>query len=95
MDRISEMTALVSIVEEGSFTEAAHAMSVSRSTVSKLVQSLEARLSAKLLNRTTQSVILTEAGRAYYNQMRLILYLVDQLDATLLDSDLESRLTAS
>ena len=54
------------MVESGSFTKAAHTLHMSRTTVTQLVQQIEARLRKKLLHRTTSSVQLTADGAAYY-----------------------------
>ncbi|MEO0911762.1 MAG: LysR family transcriptional regulator [Pseudomonadota bacterium] len=68
MDRLSEMEAFVSVVDQGGFTDAARKMGVSKSAVSKHVSALEARLGARLLNRTTRRVSPTEIGLAYYDR---------------------------
>ena len=57
MDRLTEMEAFATVVDQGGFTDAARKMGISKSAVSKHVSSLEARLGARLLNRTTRRVI--------------------------------------
>jgi DNA-binding transcriptional LysR family regulator len=57
-----EMTAFLSVAEHLSFTKAAGALATSRANLSSTVRSLEERLGVRLLNRTTRSVALTEAG---------------------------------
>ena len=52
------------VVEAGSFAEAARRLSSSRSAVSKSVAKLEVALGARLLNRTTRHLSLTEIGAA-------------------------------
>ncbi|OWV82924.1 LysR family transcriptional regulator [Rhizobium sp. R693] len=59
MDQLGAIRAFVRVVEAGSFAKAADTMGAPRSTVSKLVQDLEASLSLKLLERTTRSVTVT------------------------------------
>ncbi len=54
MDRFDAMQAFVRVVEAGSFTKAAETLHMSKTTVTQLVQQLEARLRVKLLNRTTR-----------------------------------------
>ena len=54
MDRLSEMEAFVAVVDQGGFTDAARKLGMSKSAVSKHVSALEARLGARLLNRTTR-----------------------------------------
>ncbi len=73
MDQLGAIRAFVRVVEAGSFAKAADTMGAPRSTVSKLVQDLEASLSLKLLERTTRSVNVTPEGVAYYERaIRLI-----------------------
>jgi DNA-binding transcriptional LysR family regulator len=62
----SDTVAFVKVVQEGSFTAAARVLKVPKTRVSRKVQELEQRLQAQLLNRTTRSLKLTEAGAAYF-----------------------------
>ncbi|MBA3325242.1 MAG: LysR family transcriptional regulator [Rhodobacteraceae bacterium] len=62
----SDTVAFVKVVQEGSFTAAALVLMVPKNRISRKVQELEHRLSAQLLNRTTRSLKLTEAGTAYF-----------------------------
>jgi LysR family transcriptional regulator for bpeEF and oprC len=55
------------VVEQGSFTAAAKALGLPKTTVSRKVQELEERLGAQLLNRTTRKLGLTEAGAVYHD----------------------------
>lgn len=73
MDRLTEMEAFATVVDQGGFTDAARKMGVSKSAVSKHVSSLEARLGARLLNRTTRRVSPTEIGLVYYDRARRVL----------------------
>ena len=68
MDRLTEMEAFTRVVELGGFTDAARKAGLSKSAVSKHVASLESRLGARLLNRTTRRVNPTEIGLAYYDK---------------------------
>ncbi len=79
MDRFDAMQAFVRVVETGSFTKAAQTLHMSKTTVTQLVQQLEARLRVKLLNRTTRQVHITADGAAYYE--RAVRLLVDLDDA--------------
>ncbi|WP_194722666.1 LysR family transcriptional regulator [Noviherbaspirillum malthae] len=78
MDRFDAMQAFARVVEAGSFTKAALTLHMSRTTVTQLVQQLEARLRVKLLNRTTRKISLTADGAAYYERVvRLLAELHD------------------
>ena len=73
MDRFENTRVFAAVVEAGNFTAAAERLGISRAAASKHVLALEDRLSARLLNRTTRRVSVTEAGRAFYEQCRRIL----------------------
>jgi len=79
MDRFDAMLAFARVVEAGSFTKAADTLQMSRTSVTQLVQQLEARLRVKLLNRTTRKVNVTPDGAAYYE--RVVRLLADMDDA--------------
>ena len=81
MDRLSEMEAFVRVVELGGFTDAARKMNVSKSAISKHVAALEARLGARLLNRTTRRVSPTEIGLAYFDRASRVLADAMEADA--------------
>ena len=67
-DILDGVTTFVRVVETGSFALAAERMDVTRSAVGKVIVRLEKRLGVRLLNRTTRSQSLTEAGQAYYDR---------------------------
>lgn len=73
MDRFDTLLAFVRVVEAGSFTKAAQTLHMSKTTVSQLVQQLEARLQVKLLHRTTRQVKVTPEGAAYYDRVARVL----------------------
>ncbi|MCP8633690.1 LysR family transcriptional regulator [Pseudomonas mosselii] len=79
MDRFDAMQAFARVVETGSFTKAAATLHMSKTTVTQLIQQLEARLRVRLLNRTTRKVNVTADGAAYYE--RVVRLLVDMDDA--------------
>ena len=81
MDRLSEMEAFATVVDQGGFTDAARKLGISKSAVSKHVSSLETRLGARLLNRTTRRVSPTEIGVAYYDRARRVLTDAGEADA--------------
>src|ERR1700744_6380905 len=80
MDRLTSLTAFVRVVDSGGFSAAARRLNMSVTMVSNHVQSLEERLGARLLNRTTRSVGLTETGRAYYERCTGILAEIEDAD---------------
>jgi DNA-binding transcriptional LysR family regulator len=67
------MLSFVKVVDTGGFGSAARQLNLSASVVTTRVKSIEERLGVRLLNRTTRSVSLTEAGRAYYDRCVQIL----------------------
>src|SRR5260221_13986741 len=73
VDRFDNMRVFAKVVESGSFTGAAARLGMSVSRVSQHVKELEERLAARLLNRTTRKVSLTEVGRAYYDRCTRLL----------------------
>jgi DNA-binding transcriptional LysR family regulator len=73
MDRLAAMEIFLRVVEKSSFTAAADDLRLSRAMVSKHIQDLEEHLGARLLNRTTRKVSLTEIGRVYYARCSQIL----------------------
>ena len=68
MDRFHAIAAFVRVVEAGSFARAAERLGVSVSSVSRQVAMLEAHLDARLLNRTTRRLSLTETGRQFHER---------------------------
>ena len=73
MDRFHAIAAFVKVVEAGSFARAAEKLGVSVSSVSRHVSELEAHLDARLLNRTTRRLSLTEIGRAFHERCVVLL----------------------
>src|SRR5580704_9569096 len=80
MDRLTSLTAFVRVVDNGGFSAAGRRLNMSTTMVSNHVQALEERLGARLLNRTTRKVNLTEVGRAYYDRATQILADIEQAD---------------
>jgi len=83
MDRFDAMQAFARVVEAGSFTKAAETLRMSKTTVTQLVQQLEARLRVKLLNRTTRQVNVTVDGAAYYKRVVRLLADLDDAETSL------------
>ncbi len=73
MDRFQSLVAFAKVVEAGSFAAAAQRLDVSVSAVSRQVAELEAHLGARLLNRTTRRLSLTESGRAFHERVQQLL----------------------
>ncbi|EMN1926457.1 LysR family transcriptional regulator [Burkholderia ambifaria] len=83
MDRFDAMRAFVRVVEAGSFTKAAETLHMSKTTVTQLVQQLEARLRVRLLNRTTRRINVTPDGIAYYERVTRLLADMDDAETSL------------
>src|SRR5271154_3693907 len=80
MDRLTSLTSFVRVVDCGGFSAAARRVNMSVTMVSNHVQSLEDKLGARLLNRTTRKVGLTEIGTAYYERCVQILAEIEEAD---------------
>jgi len=79
MERLKGMSVFAKVVELGSFTAAAQQLKLSVSAVSQTVSRLEDELQVKLLNRSTRSLGLTEAGKIYFQGCRRMLSEVQQV----------------
>ena len=73
-----EMTVVVEVARQGSFSGAARRLDLSPSAVSKLVTRMEQRLDSRLFNRTTRRLSLTEGGRQFHDRC---LQILDQIEA--------------
>ncbi len=91
MDRFDAMQAFARVVEAGSFTKAAQTLHMSKTTVTQLVQQLEARLRVKLLNRTTRQVKVTADGAAYYERVVRLLADLEDADTSLSSASASPR----
>lgn len=80
MDSLAEMEAFVRVVHAGSFSAAARASGLTPSAVSKQISRLEARLGARLFNRTTRRLGLTEVGAAFHERAQRILSEVEEAE---------------
>ncbi len=81
----------VAVVDAGSFSKAADRLNKSKSHVSKAVARLENRLGARLLNRTTRSISLTDAGRSYFDQCSQIVADAEQAARSVTDTHAAPR----
>ena len=80
MDRLSAMEVFTNVVEFEGFSATASHLGISRASVSKQVIQLEESLGARLLNRTTRRVSVTEVGEAYYERCKRVLAEVEEAD---------------
>lgn len=80
MDRLTAMHMFVRVVETGSFSAVAREMNSTQPTISKNIAELESWLGAKLLNRSTRSLRLTETGTDYYERCLAILQDVEEAE---------------
>ena len=98
MINLNEMAVFERVVRAGSFTGAARAMGVSKSSVSAQIARLESRLGARLLHRTTRRLGLTDVGAAYHQRCSRIVAEAQEADQAAGDARLAPhgtlRLTA-
>lgn len=85
MDRLDEIRAFAAVAEARSFTQGARRLEVSGAQASKLVARLENRLGARLLNRTTRDVSLTDTGAAYLERAKDLLESFEALETSVKD----------
>jgi DNA-binding transcriptional LysR family regulator len=91
MDRLAAMTRFARIVEKGSLTAAAAECGTSLPSMVRSLAALEQALGATLLKRTTRRISLTDEGRQYYEQCKLILGQIQQAEAALASRVVEPR----
>lgn len=80
MDRLTSLQIFVRVVETGSFSKAARESGLSQPTATKHVAAIEQRLGARLLNRNSRAVSLTEAGASYYEKCRAALRQFEEIE---------------
>jgi len=85
MDKLLAMKMFVESVDAKGFSAAARRLDLAPSSVTRMIDALEAQLGAVLINRSTRQVTVTEAGAHYYDQARKILEDVAQADAQIMD----------
>lgn len=81
MDTLLSLRVFCLVAEHKSFTAAASRLGLSAAMTSKHVHHLENRIGARLLNRTSRHVSLTETGQLYFNQVRTMLDGLDDVEA--------------
>jgi len=83
------MRVFLKVAETESFGRAAAALDLSNAVVTRYVSLLETHLNTRLLNRTTRSMSLTEAGKAYADGCRAVLEQVETIEATVTNSSID------
>jgi DNA-binding transcriptional LysR family regulator len=82
---LNRITVFTRVVDEGSFTKAAHALGLPKSSVSRSVALLEDELGTRLLHRSSRKLNVTEAGAAYYAQVSGALNVIDSANVAAAD----------
>lgn len=82
MSRFDALDTFVAVVEAGSFTAAAERLRIAKSVVSRRISDLESRLGARLVNRTTRRLSLTDAGRTLYGRAIRVLADLEEAEAS-------------
>lgn len=91
MDRLQSMQVFSRVIELNGFAAAARALDMSPSVVTRLINELEQHLDARLINRTTRKLVLTEAGERYLEHVRRILSDLAQVEAEVSSDTAEPR----
>ena len=91
MDKFLEFRTFLAVAREGSFSRAAAGLGLTPSAVSKQIRTLEDRLGARLLNRTTRRVSLTDAGHAFRERIGTVLEEVDEAEQAVAKLQAEPR----
>lgn len=91
MDRFADLEAFVAVVNAGSFSAAAERLGTAKSALSRRISSLERRLGAKLLHRTTRKLSLTDAGRTLHDKATRLLADLDETEQAVRDDQAELR----
>jgi len=81
MDQLRAMRVFARVVDEGGFAKAARALDLAPPVVTRVVAELEDHLGARLLNRSTRSLSLTEVGEQYLEKVRSVLVDIDEAEA--------------
>jgi DNA-binding transcriptional LysR family regulator len=82
MDQFAALKTFASVASTGGFSSAARQLGVVTSSVTRLIDALEQKIGAPLLNRSTRSVTLTDIGRVYYERAVRILADLEEADET-------------
>ncbi|HEY5244009.1 MAG TPA: LysR family transcriptional regulator [Polyangiaceae bacterium] len=88
---LNDVSTFVHVADGGGFTAAARALGVPKSTVSRALVRLERKLGVRLVQRTSRSLALTDAGKAYYERVRGAVASVSDATADVVDMGTEPR----
>lgn len=91
MDTIDGMRTFLAVVSEGSFSRAAERLNMSPQLVSKYVAQLESRLGARLINRSTRRLSITEVGQAYFERCGDVIADIDEMENAVGDATATAR----
>jgi len=80
LDRLDDLLVLVEVVDSGSLTTAGQRLGLSPSAISRRLADLETRLGARLINRTTRRIALTEIGASFCHRARAILAALNEAE---------------
>lgn len=90
MDKLQALRAFMDVAQTGGFSKAAQRRGVATSSVTRLIDGLEASLGVALLTRSTRQVALTDAGAAYLEQITRLLSELDEADTSVADGGAEA-----
>ncbi|MDG6774008.1 LysR family transcriptional regulator [Thiomicrorhabdus sp. ZW0627] len=91
MGQLEEMQIFIRVVEAGGIGKAAEQLNLAKSAVSRRLSDLESRLSCKLIQRTTRTSSLTEAGKVYYERALKVLESVEDMNSAIRNDEQQLR----
>ena len=91
MDRLHSMRVFARVIDEGSFAAAARELNLSPAVVTRLLADLEEHLGARLINRTTRRLSLTDTGELYLESVRHVLTEIEEAEARASASNADPR----
>src|ERR1700758_5705065 len=86
---LNDIVAFARVVEAGSFTAAARLLGMPKTTVSRRIAALEREVGVRLVQRTTRSLNMTDAGRLYYEQSSQALRTIEDANLRLAEARAE------
>lgn len=87
LTRSDDLTILLAVVDQGSFSAAADLLSIQVARVSRSVRKIEEQLGVTILNRTTRSIVLTEPGFKFVEEVRAALLGIEQAEQEIIAGD--------